>query len=193
MKKRGKKFFDRDIILLKLAEIGETTIENLFNISYDLLFTVLNPPKSVSEALHRPMAQPLQLNIKEFVAWRVMLSRMRRESLISTQSERIRLTKIGKDYVKHRKFLWRRMYVPMMSDEVIIVSFDVPERRRHWRDWLRFQLASLGLQKLQLSVWIGKVKLPEEFLEDLKKFQLLTYVHILSVGKKGTLKDYLDY
>ena len=85
------------------------------------------------------------------------------------------------------------MYVPMMSDEVIIVSFDVPERRRHWRDWLRFQLASLGLQKLQLSVWIGKVKLPEEFLEDLKKFQLLTYVHILSVGKKGTLKDYLDY
>jgi DNA-binding PadR family transcriptional regulator len=73
--------------------------------------------------------------------------------------------------------------------ELIIVAFDVPEKERKKRDWLRAGLMSLGYRMLQQSVWAGKVRIPLEFIKDLKGNNILRYVHIFSVGRKGTIEE----
>jgi len=69
-----------------------------------------------------------------------------------------------------------------------IIVFDIPEWERWKRAWLRESLVSLGFSILQRSVWIGKKKVPESFLEDLREKRILNYIHILEVGVTGTIK-----
>ena len=82
----------------------------------------------------------------------------------------------------------RKNYKSGEEKELNIVIFDVPETQRRKRDWLRGTLVQLGFSKLQQSVWMGKNKLPKEFLQDLETFQILKYVEIFSINKIGTLK-----
>ena len=69
-----------------------------------------------------------------------------------------------------------------------IVSFDIPEREKGKRRWLRAALASLSFSLLQKSVWIGTKGIPEEFMDALRERDLLRHVHIVGVKKSGTLE-----
>ena len=69
----------------------------------------------------------------------------------------------------------------------MIVIFDIPERERRKRNQLRRELVYLGFKKLQQSVWIGQTQIPEEFIKELKEKDILPYIHIFSVEKKGTV------
>jgi len=75
-----------------------------------------------------------------------------------------------------------------IGDTFLIVAFDIPERERRKRRWLRLALRQLGMDMVQKSVWIGKVKLPEEFLGSLHHLGLMGYVEIFAISKAGTLK-----
>lgn len=70
----------------------------------------------------------------------------------------------------------------------IIISFDIPEKQKRKREWLREVLKRLGLKMVQKSVWIGVGRVPKQFLEDLEKLNLLECVEIFEVGKTGTLR-----
>ena len=70
-----------------------------------------------------------------------------------------------------------------------IVTFDIAERDRRKRGWLRDVLKNLTFTMLQKSVWIGKVKIPETLLEDLRKLRLLGPVEIFEISKGGTLRQ----
>lgn len=70
----------------------------------------------------------------------------------------------------------------------VIVAFDVPEKERRKREWLRCALKNLEFQLIQQSVWIGKTKIPKGFLEDLRDMKLAGYVEIFEISKKGTLR-----
>lgn len=74
------------------------------------------------------------------------------------------------------------------SAGVTIIAYDIPEKIKSKRYWLRTNLYALNFAPLQKSVWIGTCGVPEEFLLDLRAQDLLAYVHILSVNSKGTLK-----
>lgn len=80
-------------------------------------------------------------------------------------------------------------YKRINSDKFIIITFDIPEEQRRKRDWLREVLKNLGLKFVQKSVWMGKIKLSLELLEDLRKLNLLEFVEIFEVGKTGTLRQ----
>ncbi len=75
----------------------------------------------------------------------------------------------------------------MSSDSTKIVTFDVPERDRKKRAWLRSTLASMGFSMLHKSVWMGRKKMPEEFFFELHCQKILRYVHVFAVTKSGTL------
>jgi DNA-binding transcriptional regulator PaaX len=79
-------------------------------------------------------------------------------------------------------------YSAAATQQWSIVTFDIPESMKKKREWLRFALKRLGFTMLHKSVWIGKVTLPVEFLNDLDSLGLLPYVHILAVTKAGSLK-----
>ena len=76
------------------------------------------------------------------------------------------------------------------TDNVLkIVIFDIPESERRKRVWLGSALKRLEFKMLQKSVWIGKVRLPEEFMNDLKRLELISYVEIFAISKTGSLKQ----
>ena len=79
-------------------------------------------------------------------------------------------------------------YAKEISNNFVIITFDVPEESRRKRAWLRSALKNIGLSMLQKSVWIGKVKIPGEFIDDLAKLKLIDYVEILEITKTGSLK-----
>lgn len=89
------------------------------------------------------------------------------------------------------KMGWRRnivyAYEPQKSDTVTIVIFDIPEKEKNKREWLRSVLRGMGFVMAQESVWIARVVLPSVFIEDLQKMNILRYVMISSVAKEGMI------
>ena len=119
-----------------------------------------------------------------------LLSYLKRDGLIEKQNTFWGITPLGKAKLQRMKAQPKRgTYKREADDTLKIVIFDIPEKERWKRAWLRDALRNLGFKILQKSVWIGKKKLPQEFLEDLKKYNLLNYVEIFSVTKSGTLRS----
>ena len=83
-----------------------------------------------------------------------------------------------------------RAYPPESERTAItIVSYDIPERERWKRRWVREVLVRNGYRKLHQSVWLGTKPLPERFLRDARALRVLHHLEIFEVGKEGTLKD----
>ena len=69
-----------------------------------------------------------------------------------------------------------------------IVTFDIPEKEKKKREWLRNALKNLGFTMLHQSVWMGEEILPAEFIEDLRKLKIFGCVESLEVSKRGSLQ-----
>ena len=126
-----------------------------------------------------------------------MLSRLRRDGLIrETKKE-------GRKYVSStgegiRKFLVLRKhmknalpdntYKGEAGSNAVIVVFDIPEKEHRKRRWLRGALKNLDLTMLQKSVWFGKTKIPKQFIDDLDRMKISTFVEIFEVTKTGSIE-----
>jgi len=127
-----------------------------------------------------------------------LIYKLKRDGLIkevdSMGNEFLKATPKGKERFR---FLEKRRenalpsvdYNKQKYNKFVIVVFDVPEKERRKRDWLRSVLKRLELKMVQKSVWIGKVKIPKELLDDLFNLKLLDYVEIFEVSKSGSLRQ----
>lgn len=77
----------------------------------------------------------------------------------------------------------------LKKSKFTIIVFDIPESERKKRAWLRSALKNLNFKMIQQSVWIGKVRIPEEFLSDLRNMHLTEYVEIFEISKTGSLQQ----
>lgn len=125
-----------------------------------------------------------------------LLNRLKRQDLIIKEIKNRdsiwRITKKGIDrlhFFKNQGFFSLRKpnYPRELSSAFILITFDIPEKERQKRKWLCFILREMKFSLLQKSVWIGKTKIPEQFIHDLKKRDMLDYVHIIEINKKGTI------
>jgi len=134
---------------------------------------------------------------KKLNRFRVLVSRLKKDGLIKQEGIgkqiSLTLTSLG---IETKKELERRLgeglpnishYHRTAGEKTTLIIFDIPEKEKHKRQWLRIAIEALGFSMLQKSVWIGRVQLPRDFLIDLKNLNLLMYVHIFTVTKKGTL------
>jgi CRISPR/Cas system-associated endoribonuclease Cas2 len=80
-------------------------------------------------------------------------------------------------------------YKASPGKKFVIVVYDIPVRFNRYRNWLRDVLRKLGLKKLQKSVWIGKVIIPDQLLSDLMKYKLEEFVEIIEVNSSGTMRE----
>ena len=136
---------------------------------------------------------------RERQRWQNMIGHLRREGLVMAEErggkQLISLTKKGEKELQRMKERIKHGFLPSIDYERIstptltIITFDISEKNRHKRNWLRSALKNLSFTMLQKSVWLGKVKIPERFMEDLKIMDLLPYVEILGITKQGTLKE----
>lgn len=128
-----------------------------------------------------------------------LLYRLRRDKLIAEVKnpggiKSYIVTAKGKLYAKflrkrYENKLINRNYVKEPSDEFIVVAFDISEKERAKRNWLRSALKRIGFIKIQQSLWIGQVKIPKDFLEDIKKYNLVDQVEFFKAVKLGSLSD----
>ncbi len=70
-----------------------------------------------------------------------------------------------------------------------VIAYDIPARENRKRTWLRSVLKNLDFKMLQRSVWIGKRKIPEALIKDLRQRNMSDYVQIWGVDKGGTLSQ----
>lgn len=127
-----------------------------------------------------------------------MLYRLRQDGLVEKNIKNgqssFRLTRKG----KQRLAVLRKNSAVALPDynycknsakdgKFTIIVFDIPENERRKRTWLRSALKNLGFELIQKSVWIGRVKMSEEFLDDLKNLNLVEYVEIFEISKTGSL------
>jgi len=70
---------------------------------------------------------------------------------------------------------------------IIVVAFDIPEKERRKRDWIRMCLVEMSFEMLQKSVWAAKGAIDENFIHALRDRNLLDKVHIFTVTQQGTI------
>ena len=117
----------------------------------------------------------LKENSAQTILWR-----LRKKGLVEKKEKCYRLTFLGLNFVK--KFQEKNTEKPW-DDKWRIIMFDIPEKRRKNRNWLRTQLINLEYKLLQESVFIGKQPFKEDFFEELTNRNLYQYIRLLTVGE----------
>lgn len=121
----------------------------------------------------------------------IFISKMKHDGLIEKlKDDQFAISSKGMDKLnKLRNNLPPRFYKQKTSQGCpIIVSFDIPERLRRKRNWLREVIRNLGFKMIHQSVWVGKGKIPLDFIRDLENLKILEFVEIFEISKTGSLK-----
>ena len=80
-------------------------------------------------------------------------------------------------------------YPMLVSKRMTVIVFDISEKEKHKRGWLRAVLKRLNFKMLQKSVWVGNNQLPPDFIRDLKTLKIINQVKIFSVVDEGSIED----
>lgn len=154
--------------------------------------------KAEGNVLHRGNIPNLseQKTMKEKQKFYSLLSRLKKQGFvikkIKDNKTFWKITNLGQkklEKINNAIYLPKINYKQEKSSDVVLIIFDIPEKERTKRAWLRSNLSALGFTLFQKSVWMGKNKLPEEFLKALAGLNLVNYVHILKITKTGTIKE----
>lgn len=174
--------------ILELLKDGAiSSAEVLINCA---LVPLMTPYKGMAPLIK----QPISFTRKEKQRIYSMLSRLQSQGLVVATTldvgKKWSLTKSGAAVLEKQKKA-RNPYDKVLSKEVVVISYDIPESYKKERDWLRSSLKFLEFQLVHKSVWIGKFSLPKNFITDLELKGIDEYVHIFSMGKEGTLRKCL--
>jgi len=81
----------------------------------------------------------------------------------------------------NKHVLFTKIKEKPIGDTKVMVLFDIPERKRKTRNWLRLQLRLWDFEMLQQSVWLGKGHLPKEFTARLRLLDIYDCVKIFNI------------
>lgn len=187
---------DLTLILLKtIQSLGMTTIDILDTLNYygyNETYRRMRGFRS-KEPKHQIILEGKIKELEKRQKISKLLYKLKTEGLISKNIK-----------AKNNKYFWeltpkgikklsekqipRTNYEAKYSDELKIITFDIPESKRKRRDWLRSVLKKLKFKMVQKSVWMGKIALPEDFFKDIDHLELIPYIEIFAVTKSGSLK-----
>ena len=129
------------------------------------------------------------LNLRELSDsyMRVVFSRLKKRGLAEEKKGAWHITELGKKYLRRFRFPDHTKNTAPKKTKNMIIVFDIPERMRKKRDWLRQELVYLGFSMLQKSVWFGPAPLPREFLVSLKELGLLRFIKFFEAKEKDVV------
>ncbi|MBI3442451.1 MAG: hypothetical protein HY007_01680 [Candidatus Sungbacteria bacterium] len=121
------------------------------------------------------------------------LHRLKQQGLICSttpnKDAKWKLTRKGRSFLAKLDADQQDSYDLAPEDGVIrIVTFDIPEKFRAKRAWLREQLSACGYHLLQRSVFVGKRPLPDTFIKRIDAMRIVNYIHIASLNQTGTIE-----
>ena len=166
-------------VLLAFADATAKTI-SLFPSHRTSLNQLLNQlenrhSKSVSEYLVELKKEIGDPNLKS------TLYRLEQKGLINKSVKGYKLTLDGNKVVKGIKN--RINHLANWDGKWRLVTFDIPEKRRRDRDWIRNILYLHEYKPLQKSVFIGKFSLPEKIYRSIHERKLTEYIRLLIIGE----------
>lgn len=154
----------------------------------DVLYTVSNYPGGY-RLIYNALYENKNTDIKE-QSIRNILSRMKKKGLLSNKSGKWAITLEGESLLKERKSAFikfsPRKNVNKKLPKTMIVVFDIPEKKRVYRDWLRNELIIFGFELVQKSVWFGPA-LPKDFISYLNERKLLDHIRFFKVSEKDLI------
>ena len=121
-----------------------------------------------------------------------ILSRMKKDGLLKDSPSTLSPTQDGKVLLERmgngiRTFFNQHKIVDNRAKEKrLIVIFDIPEKKKGYREWLRMELVGFGFNLVQKSVWFGPT-LPKEFLEYLEEIKLLKHIRFFRATEKDLI------
>ena len=164
----------------------------------DLLIATISTPKGQQRQIPykvRMIKKAREAGLQEQIEKRKfsnLIYRLKKDGLIACGNGKIfSLTASGKELInKIKEVMHRKVDYPKENDDSVnMIAFDIPEKLKRHREWLRMVLKRLGFKMLQRSVWMGKIKIPKELLEDIRQRGLLDCVEIVTITKRGTIKN----
>lgn len=118
---------------------------------------------------------------------RVALSKLHTKGYVNNSASGWLITKKGKKYPHRgaRPLSYITSPFAENSQPSMIISFDIPEKNRTTRHWLRNQIKIFGYKMLQQSLWIGPSPLPAVFLKRLEDLNIRKNVKTFKITKKN--------
>ncbi|MFH1162324.1 MAG: hypothetical protein V1696_03590 [Candidatus Jorgensenbacteria bacterium] len=160
----------------------------------DDIFTILFGGYSASykrlrQALYAPTSPREQRSHASPKTLYTTLSRLKKNGLVAREGGLWKITEKGKRYFEKKKEAFFPRHAPYKeikrhAPQSMIVAFDIPEKHRRKRDWLRVELAILGFKPIQKSVWFGSAPLPKRFIESLDELDILQFVKFFKAEEK---------
>ena len=121
----------------------------------------------------------------------VTLSRMKKNGLLKISDKKWSITPEGKELLEKRNKDTKSFFPKTKSatrdrNRQLIVVFDIPEKKKRYREWFRSELIGFGFDLIQKSVWFGP-PLPKEFIEYLDECHLLKHIRFFHVAEKDLI------
>ena len=110
---------------------------------------------------------------------RLAKHRLIRQGLVAHRRDSsCRITRRGSAVAAKLMALFRQRNRPVWDGQWRIVVFDIPEKMKKYREALRRELVEAGYLRLQDSVWIGKLPLPDDAFEFIEACDLDRYIFL---------------
>jgi len=119
-------------------------------------------------------------NLKENSA-RTTLWRLEKNGLVKKEQRKYQLTFKGLKIVKN--FQVKAAREDIWDGRWRLVMFDIPEKKREERDWLRWQLLTWDYKPLQKSVFIGKHVIERDFYSECIERGLKDFIRLITIGE----------
>jgi DNA-binding transcriptional regulator PaaX len=109
------------------------------------------------------------------------LNRLRKSGCIDKNNDGWLITNKGREILSRVSSQYITSPFDSKSTKNTIISFDIPERDRKTRGWLRNQLKIFNFEMLQQSLWFGPGPLPKEFLSRIINLGIKKNVKIFTI------------
>jgi phenylacetic acid degradation operon negative regulatory protein len=164
-------------IILKISEgmLSSLTDLVLWNLFYFIEISPLGDPTNLRKAeflAHRNLEKFNYLTIKQTI-YNAKSRGWIKEDFTLTKEGKERLENFIPAYFNKKKW----------DGNWYLVSYDIPENKRRYRDILRDNLKRLGLGEMHASLWISPFNFLREIEKIIKEYNLSSFV-ILAISDK---------
>ncbi len=111
-----------------------------------------------------------------------LIYRLRKKGILDSGNNQIHIHKrVLLRFSKKNSSLIKSVFPDKI--EKVLISFDIPEKKKKTRDWLRNQIKYWDFKMIQKSLWLGYGPLPREFIDRLKQLGIYENVRIFRIKK----------
>lgn len=160
----------------------------------EILYTVSNYPggyRTIYNIIYDSQPPGEEAKKSKENILRATLSRMKKDGLLKNKDRKWSVTPEGDELLKGRNSDIKRFFptakgLAQKLQRNLIVIFDIPEKKKRYREWLRSELVGFGFTLIQKSVWLGPA-LPKEFVEYLSEIGLLKHIRFFRASEKDLI------